>query len=357
LFEDKVRNGDIVNGKMKLPEYFELWIEQYAMPKLAKKTVHEYKKLYPRIEDALGHLRLDQIRPMHLQKFYTNLQETGINAKTGGRLSANTVLHYHRLLSSMFTYAVRMEMMRDNPARKTEPPKLEREEARCLSEAETDKMLDNLVYEPLEFQVMINVLLHVGLRKSELAGLQWKDFDFVKRILKVQRQWQYISGEGKPSEAPPKRGSRRPVRISQGIVDLLLIYKSEQEQCAAGVGDYWQGGDWVFTQHNGEPRHPDTAATWFKVYLDKIGLDSSEIHLHTLRHSSASFLISKGVPIPTVSKRLGHASTAVTTAVYSHAIHEYDEFACDALDSLLSPRRLAPVILAETTENPTPETQ
>jgi hypothetical protein len=55
----------------------------------------------------------------------------------------------------------------------------------------------------------------------------------------------------------------------------------------------------------------------------------ANIHLHSLRHSHASQLLSQGVPLPTVSKRLGHADASITAKVYAHALPEDDETAAE----------------------------
>lgn len=79
--------------------------------------------------------------------------------------------------------------------------------------------------------------------------------------------------------------------------------------------------------------HPDALHKWFADFLKKHDLPS--ITLHSLRHTNASLLIANGVNLATVSKRLGHASTAITAQIYTHAIQEADAYAADAIDNIL----------------------
>lgn len=79
--------------------------------------------------------------------------------------------------------------------------------------------------------------------------------------------------------------------------------------------------------------HPDALHKWFTDFLKKY--DLPPITLHSLRHTNASLLIANGVDLATVSKRLGHASTAITAQIYTHAIQEADAHAAEAIDNIL----------------------
>ena len=80
LFEEKCLTGTYLDGNIKLCDFIEKWLEDYAEKQLKSKTVARYKELIKRILPALGHLRLDRIQPHHLLEFYNNLAEDGIRA-------------------------------------------------------------------------------------------------------------------------------------------------------------------------------------------------------------------------------------------------------------------------------------
>lgn len=63
---------------MKLDDLIERWFTEYADRQLKPKTATEYRKLVPRVSVALGHMKVNQIRPAHLMAFYTNLSEDGV---------------------------------------------------------------------------------------------------------------------------------------------------------------------------------------------------------------------------------------------------------------------------------------
>lgn len=78
LFEERAASGNLLDGKIKFSLFSELWIKDYAEKRLAPKTVFEYRSLLTRIDAAIGHIRLDRLRPTHLNEFYNNLAEEGI---------------------------------------------------------------------------------------------------------------------------------------------------------------------------------------------------------------------------------------------------------------------------------------
>ena len=78
LFEERVRNGTYLDGNIKLSDFAEQWFNDYANEHLRATTLKRYRSLMPRINTALGHMKLEKIQPQHLLSFYKNLAEEGI---------------------------------------------------------------------------------------------------------------------------------------------------------------------------------------------------------------------------------------------------------------------------------------
>ena len=77
-FEQEVHSGISLDASMKLDDLIERWFTEYADRQLKPKTATEYRKLVPRVSAALGHMKVNQIRPAHLMAFYANLSEDGV---------------------------------------------------------------------------------------------------------------------------------------------------------------------------------------------------------------------------------------------------------------------------------------
>ncbi|MEL7566500.1 MAG: tyrosine-type recombinase/integrase [Dehalobacterium sp.] len=119
------------------------------------------------------------------------------------------------------------------------------------------------------------------------------------------------------------------------MIDLLKQYRAWQNQERLKCGDLWQDKDFIFTQWNSEPIFVDTISKWFSKFRERNNLPELAFH-QTTRHTNASLLISQGVNIQTVSKRLGHARTSTTTDIYAHDLKRPNKEAADKLENLFN---------------------
>ena len=92
------------------------WFKEYADKKLKAQTIRGYHYLEPRIYKALGHLRLDKITPRHVQRFVNELCEMKCGNNSEKKLSSKTVKLHLSLVSTIFDYAIKMQMIKDNPS-------------------------------------------------------------------------------------------------------------------------------------------------------------------------------------------------------------------------------------------------
>ena len=129
-------------------------------------------------------------------------------------------------------------------------------------------------------------------------------------------------------------------RTGRGKVVVRLIvlkeYREWQNEEKIRLSDRWFESDRLFTTYDGHPIHPDSITSWFTEFVKRQGLP--KVTVHSLRHTNITLMIMAGVPLRTVARRAGHASTATTSVIYSHAIQTADELASEVLDDLLKPQ-------------------
>lgn len=152
--------------------------------------------------------------------------------------------------------------------------------------------------------------------------------------IRFRRASRYTRAKGVITKKPKTESGDRVIAISKTLVNLLNEYKLWQNGEKAKLGDLWQETDRLFTQWNGKPIFPSTPSKWFKKILVKYNMP--ELKFHELRHTNASLLIAQNVDIRTVSKRLGHARTSITTDIYAHALRRPDKEAAEKLDNLFN---------------------
>lgn len=89
LFEEKCRTGQVLDGSIRFADFAEQWFANYAEKQLRPRTVGRYRELMPRINAAIGHIRLDRLQPHHLMQFYANLEEAGIREDSKQRFKGD----------------------------------------------------------------------------------------------------------------------------------------------------------------------------------------------------------------------------------------------------------------------------
>jgi integrase len=119
-------------------------------------------------------------------------------------------------------------------------------------------------------------------------------------------------------------GKPRRFQVPSPALDALAEHRTEQDRDKDRFGDDYQNNDLVFCQPGGKHYSPDCLGARVAEVIKKCGLEG--VSVHSLRHTHASELLSQGVLIPTVAKRLGHANANVTLSIYAHAL-EVDELA------------------------------
>ena len=172
------------------------------------------------------------------------------------------------------------------------------------------------------------LLVHTGLRRGEALALQWSDVDLAKGILRVRDTLSRIDGEltvTEPKTARPKRFAP----ISEPAERMLRRVHAAQAEERRLVGSEWRQTGFVFTTEFGEPCDPRNAFRALRAAATKAGLPHAG--LHTLRHSAASVMLTRGVPLKVVSDILGHSSSAITPDIYRHGAPDVARQAMDTL--------------------------
>lgn len=278
-----------------------------------------------------------------------------LHTETTG-LSSKTLLHHHRLISSILAQAARDRLVPINIADKNymKAPKLERKEADFLDDEQVKQVLELLDNEPIKWKTALYLLIFSGIRRGELLGLEWTDIDFENQVIHIRNTSQYVQGMGIITKCPKNDTSQRTIKLSSDIFELLREYHEYWFNMRRDLADKWQyfieitladgtrktvRNELLFIKDDSTPMHPDSLTDWTKKFVKKNKLP--HFSPHSLRHTHASILIANGVNIPTVSRRLGHSSVATTTKVYLHAIQSADEIASEVIDNKLKPKKKA----------------
>lgn len=321
----------LVAVKKETLEAFVLdWWDKYAKPNLSPNTKERYKSLLNLyILPALGHLKLEQIEPKHLVKFYNMLQEDGIrhDNKPGG-LSARTITHCYKLLSAILETAIQWQYLTVNPTRRVKPPKIEQKQLDCYTEEQVIKIMQCLSQEDIQHQAIINLAIATGMRRGELMALEWEDIDWENKTIEISKSVNTINGIRVTKS--PKNGKFRTITVPDRVLKILKEHKKQKGVARLNLGAEWQGAKTVFTDNLGNPMYPEHISKYWQRFTKRNNLPY--IRFHSLRHTSATLLIAQGVHAKTISSRLGHSDISITMDIYGHALERADREAANKLD-------------------------
>lgn len=321
-FEEECKAGRIAaNKKPYFFEYAEYVLDlKIRNGTLKHRTVKGYREKLERVLSKdltnIGLLRLDEITPIHLNKFYMKLAENGMNKQTGGGLSKKTILEHHRVISSILAHAVSESIITENVALRASPPSVKNGRVEFFEMDEILKIINCLEGEKLKWQIITHMLLTTGIRRGEVLGLKWSVIDFDKCKIFLCNNVLYTPDRG-IYEDTLKTEYNRYIDVVPEIMEMLQQHRIAQLEQRMKKGDKWIEGDFVFTQHNGRPMHPDSVTDWFNKFSKRHGLPHS--YPHKFRHTAASIMINENLDLMTVSKALGHKKATTTLKIYAHA--------------------------------------
>lgn len=339
-FEEQCKQGKIgSNQNMKLSEFCSLYLEikkEVLSPRVWADYSQAIEKL---IIPLLGHIRLAELKPAHVQQFVQYLSGDVKQKRNGSpdtdspKLAQSSIRRKLAVLQSILKQAVKLDIITSNPAdaekltlQKTVAPNVE-----IFTRQEACEMLECLEKEELQFQVLIQLAIMTGARCGELVGLKFSDVDFVSNKITIERSAYKISGQP-IAVKPPKDYEIRTISVNSYCIELIKLLKADKYKQAQQLGSQWSEGNWLFTQWNGEIMNPQTPTKQFSKFLERNNLKHRKFHC--LRHTSATLLLYGGVNLKQVQERLGHGDIT-TTNKYLHCIAEADEEATNILQDML----------------------
>jgi integrase len=174
-FQIEVEAGAYISPqKLTLSCFIDEWKDKYAEKDLETKTLSIYLRILDkRILPVLGHLWLDQIKPLHIASLINDLGKEG-SRRDGkeGSLSSGTIHYVHRVIKNVFSRAVEWRVLKSNPVAGVKAPKVVHKESVVYDEDEVKVLFKALENEPYHWRMMITIALTTGLRRGELVGLE-----------------------------------------------------------------------------------------------------------------------------------------------------------------------------------------
>ena len=298
-------------------KYFEIyldeWLEGYKH-KIEENTYCSYKTVVTKVSEYFKekNIKLMNLKPYHIQKFYDYLYNKG--------LGGNTILHYHANIRKALDTAMKLDIIPTNPADKIERPKKEKFIGDYYNLEELQLLFEKSKGDPLE--IVILIASFYGLRRSEVLGLKWSAFDFINNTITIKHKVVETIVEDKRTllmkDKTKNSSSYRSLPLVPEIKETLLAHKKNIERNKLLCGNSYNKKykDYIFVDSTGKIYRPEYITDHFSLLLKKNNL--RHIRFHDLRHSCASLLLAKGIPMKAIQEWLGHSTYSTTANLYTH---------------------------------------
>lgn len=331
-FEKECREGIKSDTKQTFQSYCDYVINLKEQRGTKHSTIMLYKSLITRIYPHIGHIKLKDLRVDNLNDLYTYLLKNEKNKLTGKPLSPKTALEHHRLISTVLEQAVKESLIPFNPASRADLPKITRKEVNYFQPEQVHAISSALDNEPIKWKMLVHLFLITGARRGEILGLKWDKIDFDNNQLYICNNVLYSPDIGIYESTPKTDTSKRFVSLPTETMQLLKKYKTWQLSERLRLGAYYEDNNFVFTQDNGKPMHPDSVTDYLNKFSKKYNLP--HINPHAFRHTMASMLYYNGVDSVSISKRLGHAQVSTTANIYAHVMESADKKNAEILSDI-----------------------
>lgn len=322
----EVEQGRVIVGRAPtVAQWLQTYLGDVAAGRVRPSTLHRYEEeINLHIIPSLGRIRLDRLRPQHLSEFYRDKSQ---------RLSPGSVRRLHAVMRHALNVAVRWQLITTNPALAVEPPPVRPAELSPWSESEAQQFLSVVRSTRLEARWLL--ALAAGLRQGEALGLAWRDVDIEAGLLRVRRALQRQPDGGLMLVPPKTPRSRRVVPLSKTVADALRDHLIRQQEEYRSAERPWDSSGLVFVTGNGTPIHPRNDYRMFVALMRAAGI--RRVRLHDLRHTTASLLLTQGVPARVVMELLGHSQVSLTLDTYTHVAPAVTRAAADGMEKALWP--------------------
>lgn len=247
----------------------------------------------------------------------------------GDGMTASNVIKLNRLLSAAFSRALKYAWISSNPCKGASKPRTQTPEVTPPTVEQVQALISEAVFANKDLAVALRVSAQTGVRRGELVALKWSDLTGDR--LGIRRS--IVESKGEILISDTKTHSRGHRTISLDAKTVAQLETLQVEQAAIADDHLLPAPVWMFSHDAGVTAwRPEYVTTAFQRLNKTLKLS---VRLHDLRHFHATQLLSAGVDVTTVSRRLGHSKVSMTLDTYSHWLPSRDRDAADVMGALL----------------------
>lgn len=297
--------------------YYNSWYKTYKENSVSDNTKRHYNLVGNLIKKFFKNEKLKKIKRLRYQQFITwygkdHAPESVKKVRTITRACVKSAI-LDGIIVKDFTQNVETVANKDNEMK-----------VEYLSLSELAKLTKAVLSGRRSLytsRYMILTAIYTGARLSELQALTWKDIDPLHRTISINKAWDNLHGGG--FTTTKNESSVRTIRVNKELLDILDELRGNNSTM-------------VFMTHRGEIPSSNAVNKTLRKIMKDAGIEKRDFHFHSLRHSHVAYLLSQGIDLYAISKRLGHSNMMVTGKIYAYLIDEYKAKMDDQIEEKLS---------------------
>ncbi|UAW07769.1 site-specific integrase [Psychrobacillus phage PVJ1] len=335
-FEIEVSAMDNINKteNITFEQFVKRWMDIYIRTDLTIRTRDTYENyLNKGVIESLGKLKMSKIKTIHIVMFFNKQKESKSGSLEGK----------YMMMKSIFSKAVKWGVIEENPMNNVDRPRSEKlkREIKFYDEKQLKQLLVVLEKVNPKHRIGIKLAALVGLRLSEIAGIRFECLNFNDNTILIDKTLQYDKETKKFIMGPTKTKKPRIVNVPKSFMREIKEFAREEKKLKLKLGAAWnplkdEDGtpiNLLLTKSDGYPSHSEgLSARWMDIVKRH---NLPVLNFHGLRHTYASYMVSKGVNFKIIQEQLGHTDIKQTLNTYSHLSDKDKTKASDLLNDLL----------------------
>lgn len=323
--------NNLESSEMMFTDLFDDWWNFYKQ-EIKKSSISSLKGNIKEIREWFGiNVKVSNIDPKYVQNYLDNLD-----------CSKSKKERHKTLLNLAFDYAVRLDIIKDNPSRRARLPRQKKTledwkkvEEKYLEEDEIRPLLKELYRRPSTYRTaLLSEFMSLnGCRIGEAISIKPENYDFDTKILELHGTYDHSDGYKNGEKTTPKtNASYRETIMTNREIEIIkeIEFMNELEK---NTNKKYQDMGYVFTTKNGIP----TQINSFNLALKKANerLDepiNKNLTSHIFRHTLVSRLAENKVPLKAIMDRVGHADSKTTIQIYTHVTKKLKANVADVME-------------------------
>lgn len=311
-------------------EFADRWVlERELAGEVGASALRNNKRHIKAVSKHIGAVRLLDLNSETISGLYIELKNGG---SLSGKPLTGTTLHAISItLNQVLSAAVDRDIILRNPCAKVKAPKIDTPEKEALSKEEAKRMMSLLMDgEPDAKRTGALLALTCGLRREEVLGLRWSDFDPSKGFIRITHA---LATMEKKLKEPKSKAGKRTIPLDPQTLARLKDWKVVQATEFLAKGIQQSKDRPIIASEVGGLMHPENFGRWWGRWRKKN--DFEGISFHQLRHTFATMMVANGVDIVTAKTLMGHSDTRMLTELYAHAVPENISRATELIGGIL----------------------